>query len=76
MKPKKLSKKLGLNKKTIADLNNGEMKNAYGREQDIYRTTYAFPDCVTCPTCQTCQTCETCQSCNFTDPPVACTCDF
>ncbi len=32
MKSKKITKKLKLNKKTVADLNHGELKNAHGGE--------------------------------------------
>jgi hypothetical protein len=60
MKAKKLNKRLSLNKKTIANLNNGEMRNAFGREIKIPVTTYALPDCESCETCQTCETCVTC----------------
>ena len=35
MKTKKFNKRLGLNKKTIADLNSKEMKDVFGRMANI-----------------------------------------
>jgi natural product precursor len=62
MKTKKFEKKLSLNKKTIANLNNGDMKHLQG---GIKPTGCTCPFCrVTenslCPTAAiTCQTCDT-----------------
>jgi hypothetical protein len=67
MKPLKLNKKLSLNKRTIVNLNNHEMKNAYGGVSGPDTTCLSFfietkpaPTCETCETCVTCQTCVTC----------------
>ena len=43
MKTKKFSKKLSLNKKTIADLDNGKMKGVYGGVLQSVNT-----DCASC----------------------------
>jgi hypothetical protein len=48
MKQKKFNKKLILNKKTIANLNNGEMKDVNGGKDDISNSL-----CITCFTCDT-----------------------
>jgi hypothetical protein len=49
MKTKDFKKRLTLNKKTIANLNNGQLAQAKGGIQTI-----------SCDTCDTCETCETC----------------
>lgn len=69
MKTKKFEKKLGLKKKTIANLNNQEMVTANGGvEETNYRT--CIQPTASCDTCliETCVTCETCETC------VTCTC--
>ncbi len=79
MKPLKLNKKLSLNKRTIVNLNNHEMKNAYGGVTgpgtactSLDKRTEPFPTCVTCETCQTCETCVSCESGDTTMPPELC----
>ena len=52
MKPKNFNKKLNLNKKTIADLNNGEMNNAHGGIPCPVTQTCGGTGC--CPTLATC----------------------
>lgn len=52
MKTKKLSKKLSLNKLTIADLENDEMLNVNG---GATITTCQCPPSVSCPWVETCQ---------------------
>jgi hypothetical protein len=47
MKPKAFSKKLVLNKKTIARLNNGDMKHAYGGTA----AAFAIGDATECTNC-------------------------
>jgi len=49
MKPKKFSKRLSLNKKTIADLNNGQLDNVKGG-----LTQNPCPGTVDCPFSYTC----------------------
>ena len=51
MKPKKIEKKLFLNKKTIAHLNNGQLREVKGGD-----TTVTLDTCQTYCSC----TCETC----------------
>lgn len=67
MKPKKISKKLELNKKTIANLNQENLGSARGG----YTPTILWPECKRSDyTCQTymCNTCQTnCLSCWITD---------
>ena len=48
MKTKEIKKKLFLNKKTIAHLNNGQLGHAKGGLT------------ISCHTCETCETCNTC----------------
>jgi hypothetical protein len=64
MKPKKIEKKLFLNKKTIAHLNNGQLGKAKGGG-----------DTTSCDTCETCQTnCScTCETCVWTVTGCYCT---
>ncbi len=67
MKTRKFIKKLHLNKKTVADLNNGEMKGAYGGKECSARPCFETESCTqetNCGTCPiTCGTCgETCVS--------------
>jgi len=52
MKPKEFVRKLNLNKKTIADLNNGEMKNAHGG--GTAPVTHTCGGTCSCPTLVTC----------------------
>lgn len=51
MKTKTFNKKLALNKKTIVDLNNEEIKNAFGGNEENgfcgIRITYGQGSCVT-----------------------------
>jgi len=44
MKTKKITKKLSLNKKTVADLNHGELKNAQGG----YGPSVNYSNCLAC----------------------------
>ena len=70
MKTKKFEKKLFFNKKTIADLNNGELKNVHAGEQSL---AYQKVDTevVGCPTAIPCTAAYT--NC-FSNYPVACQC--
>jgi natural product precursor len=43
MKPKKFSKKLGLNKITIANLNQGEMQRIFGGDDSVSIIPYVCP---------------------------------
>jgi len=63
MKTKKLSKKLGLNKKTIADLNGKEMGYVKGRCIETH-----FKSCI--PLTDTCITCG--NTCNPTCDQATC----
>jgi len=59
MKIKKFDKKLTLNKKTISDLNNGQMKHAYGGAPSdvVYKLTAPIippPPVYTCYSCPNC----------------------
>jgi hypothetical protein len=47
MKTKKFSKKLVLNKKTVANLNGNEMNLIYGGAPETYQKTVCFTDCET-----------------------------
>ncbi len=70
MKTTKLSKKLGLNKRTIANLNASNMKNVKGGAHNTgpYETCDTCGTCLTCDTCGTCDTCNTwCETCRCTD---------
>jgi hypothetical protein len=63
MKPKKFNKKLALNKKTIANLNNREMAVAIG----------GITQSITFTRCETCRrdctkTCDTCWETNCSNP--------
>jgi hypothetical protein len=72
MKSKKFEKKLALNKKTIVNLNNGQLGHVKGGCVDTYPScpftisddcvTLRFTGCAVCPTntCVTCVTCDTC----------------
>lgn len=54
MKTKKFNKKLNLNKKTISNLNYGQMRNVNGGGNDIDRNASDGGSCgVTCDTCFT-----------------------
>ncbi len=69
MKPKKLKRKLSLNKKTIADLSNGNMGLVLGGRPATSNicpiTQCGCPtDTCTCQTCETCQTCAGQYTCN------------
>ena len=61
MKSKTLKRKLSLNKKTVADLNMGKMKNAYGGIKYTIPETNCILCTGTCPfTCEgTCVSCGT-----------------
>ncbi len=65
MKAKKFNKKLSLNKKTVANLNNGQMNDVLG---GVHKTTTTAPFCqfscvdtcrITCDCTETC-TCSEC----------------
>jgi hypothetical protein len=68
MKTKKFSKKLALNKKTIAYLNSVEMKAVEGEKDPCATGGFEIPTCHTAflPTL-----CDTCLS-NTPDPPICC----
>ncbi len=74
MKSKKITKKLSLNKKTVADLNHGELKNAHGG----IGLSRKLSDCPPCyPTHTEDYTCpNTCASCDPTQNENLCTCPF
>lgn len=60
MKTRKFDKKLTLNKETVSNLNNGQMKLAYGGAPPtdvVYEKTVGgvAPPIVTCNTCGVCQ---------------------
>ena len=79
MKPKVFSKKLSLNKKTIAHLNGNDMKEAHGGIGKSAEYSNCIDCTVTCGTCFTdCGTCNTkCGSCDTNqtiDPLGACCC--
>jgi hypothetical protein len=82
MKPLKLNKKLSLNKRTVVNLNNHEMKKAYAGETGVGttcdKTRVIFETCVTCVTCEaTCETCVSCESGDTTLPPeLCCICNY
>jgi hypothetical protein len=61
MKPKKLSKKLGLNKKTIADLNGSQMEHLKGGI-DTPPVCWETDAQSNCPTMLTCNTVCSCPS--------------
>ena len=67
MKPKIFKKKMELNKRTIANLNNPEMKDIYA---GIYETHITACNCNTIRTCWTdatcCGACETDFKCPIT----------
>jgi len=79
MKPKKIEKKLWLNKKNIANLNGNMMGKLHGGVENTqtipcclgtYTACTEYPcntdqSCVTCETCATCETqaCATCKTC-------------
>ena len=76
MKSKKITKKLILNKKTVADLNNGDMKNAHGGGE--LKITIEWTNCTDCPATFSCGgTClNTCAaSCGQSASP-PCHCGF
>ncbi len=58
MRTKKIDKKLSLNKKTIAVLNNGELSVAKGGGTDFL--TYRLKDCRTVNYCNTVDSCIWC----------------
>ena len=77
MKPKKIQKKLRLNKKTVSDLNQGAMKGVRGGHTDVIACFDPGGGVVTFSTCATCdgQTCwDTCnnQSICVTSPCAFC----
>jgi len=59
MKPLKFNKKLRLNKRTVVDLNNHEMKNAYGGATGPGCETLLCEKSITTYTCVTCQSVDT-----------------
>lgn len=73
MKTKKFSRKLMLNKKTVANLNGSMMGKVHGGEGDSQTPANSCcmgptdcPNCTQtcyCPTEVTCATCVTCQTC-------------
>jgi hypothetical protein len=71
MKTKKFSRKLMLNKKTVANLNGNLMGRVRGGYQNTQTDSCCLvhtdcPDCTqtcNCPTDVTCATCATCQTC-------------
>lgn len=71
MKSKKITKKLNLNKKTVADLNHDQLKNAHGG----FKITVHLTNCLACTyTCaNTCP--NTCVSCGPTGD-IDCPCGF
>jgi hypothetical protein len=67
MKSKTFGRKLTLNKKTIADLDGSQMKNAYGGiDCTVHRTN--------CTLCHTDCTCEYTGVCCTNGCPTECTC--
>jgi len=70
MKAKKITKKLSLNKKTVADLNHGELKNAQGG----YGLSVNYSNCLAC-THSCVATCVTCTSNETNHPQLNC-CDL
>jgi natural product precursor len=62
MKTKKFAKKLALNKRTIASLNNGEMNKVLGGTTDPHRTCGCPLDTANC-TPNTCDPGTVCASC-------------
>jgi len=66
MKTKKFNKRLSLNKKTIADLNGKEMKNAIGGVSGV-DTTCLETRLITCGV-------KSCGSICFTLPDIICAC--
>lgn len=78
MKPKKLKKRLSLNKRTIATLRDYEKKFVKGGEPATIDTDCGtcVTECGTCDTCDdpTCATCS-CGTCYATCPTdIGCTC--
>lgn len=59
MKTKKLSTKLGLNKKTVAHLNSHQQAEIRGGDF----TCYTCPGLATCLTCLALTNCDTCLNC-------------
>jgi hypothetical protein len=69
MKSKKLSKKLGLNKRTVAHLNISNMNNLKAGVHNTVGECETYETyCGTCDTCGTCDSCNTwCETCRCTD---------
>ena len=75
MKPRNFERRLSLNKKTISNLNNGQMGNVNGGGPGPTafpcEFTVHYTYCGTCPTepptCNTCVTCATCDGQNTCD---------
>jgi len=61
MKTKKINTKLSLSKRTVANLNGGEMKGAKGG----YNTNSVCPICPTDDCTYTCNCTNTCVTCNL-----------
>lgn len=83
MKTKDFKKKLTLNKKTVANLSNGQLGHVKGgcvegttsclTRRLTCDTCTCFITCETCVTCVTCGgTCQTCFGQNTCDPDLAC----
>lgn len=73
MKAKKLTKKLNLNKKTVAHLNSGDMKDVQGG----IGITVRWTNCIDCSgTCgfSCVGTCVSCDTNDTVDPLGACCC--
>lgn len=67
MKPKNFGKKLFLDKRTIANLNDKNMKDVLGG--------VTGPD-TTCNDTRLVNTCDNCPSAYFTEYPEACICEY
>ena len=72
MKQKKFNKKLSLNKKTIANLNNGEKRHVYGGKETVANKCLDSNYCIVFDSNETC-TCDTC-TCDATCPASCETC--
>lgn len=63
MKTKKISKKLGLNKKTVAHLNSHQLAEIRGGDCTCCPTCPATCEGATCLTCAALTNCDTCRNC-------------
>lgn len=50
MKAKKFNKKLGLNKSTVVNLNNSDLRKVYGGNVTELQETRCATGCILCPT--------------------------